>query len=102
MLMCFICAHVAVTVFDLNGRESGDLSLVSLSTDVLMPPLSLGCFSLSEDQGTSPVNLPSALAYQNTGKRKVRTKKKKGTITANVAGTKYEIGNKTWQEPNIN
>ena len=25
-------------------------------------------------------------------KRKVRKKKKKGTITANVAGTKFEIG----------
>ncbi|XP_036378495.1 tubulin polyglutamylase TTLL7 [Megalops cyprinoides] len=44
-----------------------------------------------EDQGTSPVNVPSALSYQNGGKRKVRTKKKKGIITANVAGTKYEI-----------
>ncbi|KAG9350889.1 hypothetical protein JZ751_024778 [Albula glossodonta] len=44
-----------------------------------------------EDQGTSPVNVPSALSYQSGGKRKVRTKKKKGTITANVAGTKYEI-----------
>ncbi|XP_061095410.1 tubulin polyglutamylase TTLL7 isoform X1 [Conger conger] len=40
-----------------------------------------------EDQGTSPVNL----SYQNGGKRKVRTKKKKGSIAANVAGTKYEI-----------
>uniref|UniRef100_A0AAY4E2U5 Tubulin polyglutamylase TTLL7 n=1 Tax=Denticeps clupeoides TaxID=299321 RepID=A0AAY4E2U5_9TELE len=37
------------------------------------------------------MNLPSALAYQNGVKRKVRTKKKKGTITANVVGTKYEI-----------
>ncbi|KAI1891976.1 hypothetical protein AGOR_G00149250 [Albula goreensis] len=45
----------------------------------------------AEDQGTSPVNVPSALSYQSGGKRKVRTKKKKGTITANVAGTKYEI-----------
>ncbi|XP_064189483.1 tubulin polyglutamylase TTLL7 [Anguilla rostrata] len=45
-----------------------------------------------EDQGTSPVNLPSAPSYQNGGKRKVRTKKKKkGSISANVAGTKYEI-----------
>ncbi|KAJ8277796.1 hypothetical protein GJAV_G00080150 [Gymnothorax javanicus] len=43
-----------------------------------------------DDQGTSPVNLPSALSYQNGGKRKVRAKKK-GSITANVAGTKYEI-----------
>ncbi|XP_029004646.1 tubulin polyglutamylase TTLL7 isoform X2 [Betta splendens] len=44
-----------------------------------------------EDQGASPVNGPSVGSYQSTGKRKVRTKKKKGTITANVAGTKYEI-----------
>uniref|UniRef100_W5MPA7 Tubulin tyrosine ligase-like family, member 7 n=1 Tax=Lepisosteus oculatus TaxID=7918 RepID=W5MPA7_LEPOC len=44
-----------------------------------------------EDQGTSPVNVQSEVPYQSNGKRKVRTKKKKGTITANVAGTKYEI-----------
>ncbi|XP_036971416.1 tubulin polyglutamylase TTLL7 isoform X2 [Acanthopagrus latus] len=44
-----------------------------------------------EDQGASPVNGPSVGSYQSSGKRKVRTKKKKGTITANVAGTKYEI-----------
>ncbi|XP_076880244.1 tubulin polyglutamylase TTLL7 [Brachyhypopomus gauderio] len=44
-----------------------------------------------EDQGTSPVNVPPTLANQNGVKRKVRTKKKKGVITANVAGTKYEI-----------
>ncbi|MBN3323880.1 TTLL7 polyglutamylase, partial [Atractosteus spatula] len=44
-----------------------------------------------EDQGTSPVNVPSEVPYQSNGKRKVRTKKKKGIITANVAGTKYEI-----------
>ncbi|KPP78298.1 tubulin polyglutamylase TTLL7-like, partial [Scleropages formosus] len=43
-----------------------------------------------EDQGTSPLNRPPATSYQNSGKRKVR-KKKKGIITANVAGTKYEI-----------
>uniref|UniRef100_A0AAR2L168 Tubulin tyrosine ligase-like family, member 7 n=1 Tax=Pygocentrus nattereri TaxID=42514 RepID=A0AAR2L168_PYGNA len=43
------------------------------------------------DQRTSPVNVPSALSNQNGVKRKVRTKKKKGVITANVAGTKYEI-----------
>jgi len=45
-----------------------------------------------EDQGASPVNGPSVGSYQSSGKRKVHTKKKKGTITANVAGTKYEIG----------
>ncbi|KAF3690849.1 Tubulin polyglutamylase TTLL7 [Channa argus] len=44
-----------------------------------------------EDQGASPMNRPSVGSYQSSGKRKVRTKKKKGTITANVAGTKYEI-----------
>ncbi|GAA6086717.1 tubulin polyglutamylase TTLL7 isoform X1 [Tachysurus ichikawai] len=44
-----------------------------------------------DDQKSSPVNLPSALSNQNGVKRKVRTKKKKGIITANVAGTKYEI-----------
>uniref|UniRef100_A0A3B4WGD7 Tubulin tyrosine ligase-like family, member 7 n=1 Tax=Seriola lalandi dorsalis TaxID=1841481 RepID=A0A3B4WGD7_SERLL len=44
-----------------------------------------------EDQGASPVNGPSVGSYRSSGKRKVHTKKKKGTITANVAGTKYEI-----------
>ncbi|CAG5864392.1 unnamed protein product [Menidia menidia] len=44
-----------------------------------------------EDQGASPVNGPSVGSYRSSGKRKVRTKKKKGTITANIAGTKYEI-----------
>ncbi|XP_051967264.1 tubulin polyglutamylase TTLL7-like isoform X3 [Xyrauchen texanus] len=45
-----------------------------------------------DDQGTSPVNMPPALSNQNGVKRKVHTKKKKkGFITANVVGTKYEI-----------
>ncbi|XP_071006158.1 tubulin polyglutamylase TTLL7 [Oncorhynchus clarkii lewisi] len=44
-----------------------------------------------EDQGPSLMNGPSADSHQISGRRKVRTKKKKGTITANVAGTKYEI-----------
>ncbi|XP_051768356.1 tubulin polyglutamylase TTLL7 isoform X1 [Ctenopharyngodon idella] len=45
-----------------------------------------------DDQGTSPMNMPPALSNQNGVKRKVHTKKKKkGFITANVAGTKYEI-----------
>ncbi|XP_013855480.1 tubulin polyglutamylase TTLL7 isoform X1 [Austrofundulus limnaeus] len=44
-----------------------------------------------EDQGASPANVPSVGSYQSSGKRKVHSKKKKGTITANVAGTKYEI-----------
>lgn len=43
-------------------------------------------------QGPSPLDLNTELPYQNTMKRKVRKKKKKGTITANVAGTKFEIG----------
>ncbi|KAK6484801.1 tubulin polyglutamylase TTLL7-like isoform X1 [Huso huso] len=44
-----------------------------------------------EDHGTSP--LQSESPFQSSGKRKVRQKKKKkkGTISANVAGTKYEI-----------
>ncbi|ROL47272.1 Tubulin polyglutamylase TTLL7 [Anabarilius grahami] len=47
---------------------------------------------LGNDQGTSPMNVPPALSNQNGVKRKVHTKKKKkGFITANVAGTKYEI-----------
>ncbi|XDV51963.1 hypothetical protein PO909_020751 [Leuciscus waleckii] len=38
------------------------------------------------------MNIPPALSNQNGVKRKVHTKKKKkGFITANVAGTKYEI-----------
>uniref|UniRef100_A0A672SGL3 Tubulin tyrosine ligase-like family, member 7 n=1 Tax=Sinocyclocheilus grahami TaxID=75366 RepID=A0A672SGL3_SINGR len=45
-----------------------------------------------DDQGTSPMNMPLTLSNQNGVKRKVHTKKKKkGFITANVAGTKYEI-----------
>ncbi|MEQ2258913.1 hypothetical protein XENORESO_004310, partial [Xenotaenia resolanae] len=44
------------------------------------------------DQGASPVNGPSVGSYQSSGKRKAHTKKKKSAITANVAGTKYEIG----------
>uniref|UniRef100_A0A671QWE4 Tubulin tyrosine ligase-like family, member 7 n=1 Tax=Sinocyclocheilus anshuiensis TaxID=1608454 RepID=A0A671QWE4_9TELE len=45
-----------------------------------------------DDQGMSPMNMPPTLSNQNGVKRKVHTKKKKkGFITANVAGTKYEI-----------
>ncbi|XP_037325138.1 tubulin polyglutamylase TTLL7 isoform X2 [Pungitius pungitius] len=44
-----------------------------------------------EDQGASPMNRPSVGSFQSIGKRKVRTKKKKGSIAANVTGTKYEI-----------
>uniref|UniRef100_H0VF21 Tubulin tyrosine ligase like 7 n=1 Tax=Cavia porcellus TaxID=10141 RepID=H0VF21_CAVPO len=42
-------------------------------------------------QAPSPLNLNTELPYQSTMKRKVRKKKKKGIITANVAGTKFEI-----------
>ncbi|KAF0877575.1 TTLL7 polyglutamylase, partial [Crocuta crocuta] len=42
-------------------------------------------------QGPSPLDLNTELPYQTTMKRKVRKKKKKGIITANVAGTKFEI-----------
>ncbi|XP_065265393.1 tubulin polyglutamylase TTLL7 [Emys orbicularis] len=44
-----------------------------------------------DNQGTSCLTLSSELPYQSTIKRKVRKKKKNGIITANVAGTKYEI-----------
>ncbi|NWV59376.1 TTLL7 polyglutamylase, partial [Malurus elegans] len=45
-----------------------------------------------DNQGTAPLTLSSELPYQSTIKRKVRKKKKKnGVITANIAGTKYEI-----------
>lgn len=37
------------------------------------------------------MNVPSVGSYQSSGKRKVHSKKKKGTITANIAGSKYEI-----------
>ncbi|XP_005993927.1 tubulin polyglutamylase TTLL7 [Latimeria chalumnae] len=42
------------------------------------------------NQGTSSLAMTTEISFQNTIKRKVR-KKKKGTIAANVAGTKYEI-----------
>ncbi|KAM6458589.1 tubulin polyglutamylase TTLL7 isoform 1-T3 [Liasis olivaceus] len=44
-----------------------------------------------DNQGTSSLTLSSGLTFQNTIRRKVREKKKHGTITANIAGTKYEI-----------
>nr|XP_051713490.1 tubulin polyglutamylase TTLL7 isoform X1 [Oryctolagus cuniculus]XP_051713491.1 tubulin polyglutamylase TTLL7 isoform X1 [Oryctolagus cuniculus] len=50
--------------------------------------------SLPQDgviQGSSPLDLNTELPYQSTMKRKVGKKKKKGIITANVAGTKFEI-----------
>nr|XP_009943256.1 PREDICTED: tubulin polyglutamylase TTLL7 [Opisthocomus hoazin] len=43
-----------------------------------------------DNHGTTPLTLSSELPYQSTIKRKVG-KKKDGVITANVAGTKYEI-----------
>jgi len=46
-----------------------------------------------DNHGTTPLTLSSELPYQSTIKRKVG-KKKDGVITANVAGTKYEIGRK--------
>lgn len=46
-----------------------------------------------DNHGTASVTLRSELPYQSPIKRKVR-KKKNGVITANVAGTKYEIGRK--------
>ena len=49
-------------------------------------------FLLEVIQGSSPLDLNTELPYQCTMKRKVRKKKKKGIITANVAGTKFEIG----------
>ncbi|XP_075413769.1 tubulin polyglutamylase TTLL7 isoform X2 [Tenrec ecaudatus] len=39
----------------------------------------------------SPLDLDTESPYQNAMRRKIRKKKKKGTITANVAGTKFEI-----------
>ncbi|NXO73811.1 TTLL7 polyglutamylase, partial [Phainopepla nitens] len=45
-----------------------------------------------DNHGTAPLTLRSELPYQSTITRKVRKKKKKnGVITANIAGTKYEI-----------
>ncbi|NXG03417.1 TTLL7 polyglutamylase, partial [Sakesphorus luctuosus] len=44
-----------------------------------------------DNNGTAPLTLRSELPYQSTIKRKVRKKKKNGVITANIAGTKYEI-----------
>lgn len=48
--------------------------------------------SLKVIQGPSALDLSTELPFQSTLKRRVRKKKKKGTITANVAGTKFEIG----------
>ncbi|NWV08015.1 TTLL7 polyglutamylase, partial [Ptilonorhynchus violaceus] len=44
-----------------------------------------------DNHGTAPLTLSTELPYQSTIKRKVRKKKKNGVITANIAGTKYEI-----------
>ncbi|XP_008326976.1 tubulin polyglutamylase TTLL7 isoform X2 [Cynoglossus semilaevis] len=44
-----------------------------------------------EDQRASPMKAPSVVSYQGSGKRKVHSKKKKSSITANITGTKYEI-----------
>lgn len=42
-------------------------------------------------QGPSALDLSTEMSFQSALKRRVRKKKKKGTITANVAGTKFEI-----------
>ncbi|XP_053716271.1 tubulin polyglutamylase TTLL7 isoform X3 [Synchiropus splendidus] len=44
-----------------------------------------------QNQGASPMNRQSSGAYHSSGRRKVHSKKKKSSISANVAGTKYEI-----------
>ncbi|XP_039176949.1 tubulin polyglutamylase TTLL7 [Crotalus tigris] len=44
-----------------------------------------------DNQGTTSLTLSSGLSFQNSIRRKVREKKKHATITANIAGTKYEI-----------
>uniref|UniRef100_A0A8C5S7W3 Tubulin tyrosine ligase like 7 n=1 Tax=Laticauda laticaudata TaxID=8630 RepID=A0A8C5S7W3_LATLA len=44
-----------------------------------------------DNQGTTSLTLSSGLTFQNSIRRKVREKKKHATITANIAGTKYEI-----------
>ena len=86
VLMCIAnIVHLPITILYLN------CAFHSIAASSKTVPAFCAVFP-SEDQGTSPVNLPSAQAYQNDGKRKVRSKKKKGIITANVAGTKYEIG----------
>ncbi|XP_073213331.1 tubulin polyglutamylase TTLL7 isoform X5 [Lepidochelys kempii] len=59
----------------------------SAQPHVIMPSLP----NEGDNQGTSCLTLSSELPYQSTIKRKVRKKKKNGIITANVAGTKYEI-----------
>ncbi|EGV98615.1 Tubulin polyglutamylase TTLL7 [Cricetulus griseus] len=68
-----------------------------LSVLVFLLFLPLSAIYLTQDlvhiviQGSSPLDLKTELPYQCTMKRKVRKKKKKGVITANVAGTKFEI-----------
>ncbi|XP_021503662.1 tubulin polyglutamylase TTLL7 isoform X1 [Meriones unguiculatus] len=47
--------------------------------------------SLPQEAGSSPLDLKTELPYQRTMNSKVRKKKKKGVITANVSGTKFEI-----------
>ncbi|XP_056671402.1 tubulin polyglutamylase TTLL7 isoform X2 [Monodelphis domestica] len=44
-----------------------------------------------DSQGPSQLGLDSELSFENKMKRKVRKKKKNGSITANVSGTKFEI-----------
>ncbi|KAF3835177.1 hypothetical protein F7725_027735 [Dissostichus mawsoni] len=65
--------------------ESSACPLIPPDSEMPSPP------NEGEDQGAFPVNRPSVGSYQSSGRRKVRTKKKKGTISANITGTKYEI-----------
>ncbi|XP_042319299.1 tubulin polyglutamylase TTLL7 isoform X3 [Sceloporus undulatus] len=55
-----------------------------------MHALKMDCLGRN-NQGSSSLSLRSNLSFQSTIRRKVREKKKHGAITANVAGTKYEI-----------
>ncbi|XP_025038978.2 tubulin polyglutamylase TTLL7 isoform X3 [Pelodiscus sinensis] len=81
-------------LFDSEGLPPGFLKTWnriwtpdSAKPHVTMPSLP----NEGDNQGTSCLTLSSELPYQSTIKRKVRKKKKNGIITANVAGTKYEI-----------
>lgn len=92
-----------------STKSPAEMRIICQNTPAPLPSQSTNCDcvqfycmrSLSlEDQGASPVNRPSVGSFQSSGKRKVRSKKKKGSITANVAGTKYEIGMVTYYKAN--
>lgn len=79
-------------IFDKCGPSRGSESLVQ-STHCLLVGAAI-MPSLPQErviQGPSAVDLNSELPFQSTLKRRVRKKKKKGTITANVSGTKFEV-----------